>query len=48
MMVGTNVACCANDNGDGGANDDQPVERTQQGQVEKQGGRQESDQLCPI
>ena len=48
MMGDGNVASGANDDVDGGADDDQPIERTQQGQEEKQGGRRGSDQLCPI
>ena len=47
-MIDGDLAIGANDDVDGDANDDQPVEQTQQGQGEKQGGRRGSDQLCPI
>ena len=42
-LVDVEAAIGANDDVDGGANDDLPAERTQQGQGEKQGGRQGSD-----
>ena len=47
-MIDGDFAIGANDDVDVDANDDQPVEQTQQGQGEKQGGRQGSDQPCPI
>ena len=47
-MIDGDFAIGANDDVDVDAKDDQPVEQTQQGQGEKQGGRQGSDQLCPI
>ena len=47
-MIDGDFAIGANDDVEGDAKDDQPVEQTQQGQGEKQEGRQGSDQLCPI